>query len=201
MMAPPGSIPPGRRPPSREFIEARYRQRLMDAMARVAAERGLARVRISDVVSEAGVARGTFYEHYRSGEDCAEAAVQQGFQEALAAAEEAAATAEDREQRLRRSVAGLVEHLIHSADYARLCVVEAHALPRPREARDRGVDHFVAAVHAGLGEAVGETRVRLVVGGVLGMIYKRVVADPKLLDGLQGEIADFAVASLWEALG
>lgn len=53
--------------------EQRYRQQrqhLLDAAARIASRKGYQGTRIADVVAEAGLSKGTFYEHYSSKEEC-----------------------------------------------------------------------------------------------------------------------------------
>ena len=50
--------------------EAPHRIRLLHAMAMAVAEKGYAAVTIADVVSQAGVSKRTFYEHFTGKEDC-----------------------------------------------------------------------------------------------------------------------------------
>jgi AcrR family transcriptional regulator len=50
--------------------EAPHRIRLLHAMATAVADKGYAAVTIADVVSQAGVSKRTFYEHFTGKEDC-----------------------------------------------------------------------------------------------------------------------------------
>jgi AcrR family transcriptional regulator len=56
-----------------EERRARMRQRLLEAGARVIADRGASRATIDDFIREADVARGTFYNHFKTQEDLLEA--------------------------------------------------------------------------------------------------------------------------------
>ena len=47
------------------------RQALLDAAEQLLAERGTARVSIDDIVDKAGVAKGTFYNHFKDKADIA----------------------------------------------------------------------------------------------------------------------------------
>jgi AcrR family transcriptional regulator len=60
------STNPLARPPG----DSNHRKRLLDGMAAMAASKGVAATTIADIVREAGVSKRTFYEHFRSKEDC-----------------------------------------------------------------------------------------------------------------------------------
>lgn len=47
-----------------------HRKRLLEGMAVMAAGKGVATTTIADIVREAGVSKRTFYEHFRTKEDC-----------------------------------------------------------------------------------------------------------------------------------
>ena len=56
-----------------EQRRARMRARLLEAAARVIADRGSARATVDDFIREAGVSRGTFYNHFTTREDLLQA--------------------------------------------------------------------------------------------------------------------------------
>ena len=56
-----------------EQRRARMRARLLEGGARVVADRGAGRATVDDFIREAGVARGTFYNHFATREDLLEA--------------------------------------------------------------------------------------------------------------------------------
>lgn len=53
-----------------EPVAGEHRNRLLQAMAAMAASKGLAATTIADIVREAGVSKRTFYEHFSSKEAC-----------------------------------------------------------------------------------------------------------------------------------
>jgi AcrR family transcriptional regulator len=63
-------LPRGPHGLARDVVLASQRGRLLSAFVRLAADRGVAAVTISDIVREAGTAKRTFYEHFRDKDDC-----------------------------------------------------------------------------------------------------------------------------------
>jgi AcrR family transcriptional regulator len=74
-------LPRGRHGLSRDEVVAVQRQRMFDALAAVITEKGYAAATVSDVIELAGVSRETFYEQFKSKQDCFE----QAFDEAASA--------------------------------------------------------------------------------------------------------------------
>src|ERR1700704_3648295 len=68
--APATQLPKGRHGLSREFVAGNQRERLLDAIANVVAEKGYAATRVVDITHYAGVSRKTFYELFVDKEDC-----------------------------------------------------------------------------------------------------------------------------------
>jgi AcrR family transcriptional regulator len=85
------------------------RSRLMNAMALVAAERGYAETRVSDVLRQAHTSRRTFYGHFGNREDCFFAAYDVIREDALGllSCEESGAGPDDQ---LARAIDRLLEH-------------------------------------------------------------------------------------------
>src|SRR5690349_7238725 len=65
-----GSLPKGRHGLSREEVATSQRTRLLQAAVELGTERGFASLTLTDIVSHAGVARSTFYEHFADKEQC-----------------------------------------------------------------------------------------------------------------------------------
>src|SRR3954468_6998447 len=63
-------LPKGRHGLSRAFIVHNQRERLLDAIANVVAQKGYAATRVGDITQHAGVSRKTFYELFSDKEDC-----------------------------------------------------------------------------------------------------------------------------------
>ena len=64
------TLPRGRHAATREIVWTSQRERLLEAMAGVVADKGYARVAVADVIDHAGVSRKTFYEHFANKEAC-----------------------------------------------------------------------------------------------------------------------------------
>ena len=60
-------------------LRGRQRERLIAATAKAVEERGLAKVRVADIVRHAGVAQTIFYKHFANKEECIEAAFGASF--------------------------------------------------------------------------------------------------------------------------
>ena len=69
-MRPMRSLPKGRHGLSREEVATSQRTRLIQATIELGNERGFASLTLTDIVSRAGVARATFYEHFADKEQC-----------------------------------------------------------------------------------------------------------------------------------
>src|SRR3954454_16600463 len=63
-------LPKGRHGLSRQFIASNQRERLLEAIANVVAEKGYAGTRVADITNYAGVSRKTFYELFTDKEEC-----------------------------------------------------------------------------------------------------------------------------------
>jgi AcrR family transcriptional regulator len=134
--------------PALSNVSSDHRRRLVAAMVAVAARHGYAEATVSRVVGLAGVSRATFYEHFRSREECFRAA----YEEKARAAREvvgAAAQSAGRAERPEAVLEVLVEELRADRTVARLLLIEALAAPQAiREEHEEliaTVDSLVAA--------------------------------------------------------
>jgi AcrR family transcriptional regulator len=123
----------------------RQRTRILDAMARVVAERGYASATVADVVREAGVSRTTFYEQFASKEECFLGAYRHGsdvLEGRVRAAVHAADGAGWRAQ-LRAGIRAYLDALAEGPSLARLSLLEVHhAGPEALVARAEGLRRF-----------------------------------------------------------
>lgn len=85
---------PAARREERLSVESVQRARLLAAMLRIAAERGVARTSVADVVAAAGVSRRTFYEMFENVSECFDDAASLAFEQARGVAIEAWRSAE-----------------------------------------------------------------------------------------------------------
>ncbi|MCO5314689.1 MAG: TetR/AcrR family transcriptional regulator [Solirubrobacterales bacterium] len=65
-----GKLPSGRHGLPREAVVRSQRERMVEAMITVVANKGYAETTVADIISAAGVSRATFYEQFTDKEDC-----------------------------------------------------------------------------------------------------------------------------------
>jgi AcrR family transcriptional regulator len=175
---------PGGNGLGRERVIDIQRARMLAAMFDVVAERGAANASVAHVVARSGVSRRTFYELFEDREDCFLAA----FDEAVVHASECVAKVYETQarwrERVRVSLAALLQFLDDQPAMGRLLVVEVlGAGPRALERRARVLAQLIAAVDQGRSEAKpGKEPPPLtaegVVGAVFSVIHTRMLASP-----------------------
>lgn len=174
-------LPRGRHGLPREAVTSSQRNRILQAMIGVVAERGYPETRVVDVISVAGVSRKTFYELFESKEDCFLAAYDLLLENLLGAT---TAGFESRPgapwaERLGEGMRRLVEHLAEYPDEARFAIVEVLAAgPKALARRDAALRQFTGFVDAGRAETSvelpGITALSLV-GGVNELLYSEIL--------------------------
>ena len=147
---PPGAsgaqqLPKGRHGLSRAFIASNQRERLLDAIANVVAEKGYAGTRVADITDYAGVSRKTFYELFTDKEECFLAAFDAITKLLMDRMAQALTDLSDSNWRIRvRALLGeFLRFLAAEPAFARMCIVEVLGSgprgPGPPRRRDRGV--------------------------------------------------------------
>jgi len=146
----PGQLPKGRHGLSREFVAHNQRERLIDAIANVVAQRGYAATRVVDITDYAGVSRKTFYELFTDKEDCFLAAY-----DAITAlmmdklGRDVAAADESWEAKVHALLGGLLAFMAAEPAFARMCVVDVLGSgPRGMARRDAAVAAFLPIIGA-----------------------------------------------------
>lgn len=154
------------------------RERVLDAMVRVASHGGYARATVSTVIAEAGVSRPTFYEYFADRDDCFLAALGDS-QARLGALVREAVAGRPPEQALRAAVEALVSFAASQPKVARLLMCEAMAGgPKGLDGRDRAITQIARIVekrHAGLSPhaVVPDLECATVLGGVFRLLAVR----------------------------
>jgi AcrR family transcriptional regulator len=110
----------------REAVAADQRERLMAALTVLADERGYQPLRVEDLIALAGVARGAFYEQFRSKDDLLLATVAEIGALGLRDAETAYKRGGSSEVRLAAAIEGLTAFVVAQPAAARLWLVTAH---------------------------------------------------------------------------
>ena len=171
-------------------IEASQRQRLIAAMAHIAAEHGRRAASVELVCERAGMSRRTFYNHFTDGEQCFVSAVGQAFDQLFAAINAAVgAEPQDWEDRACTTVAALVATLDGDRTLARLCVIEPHSGSAVALSIRHAAVHRLALVLAA-GATVGDAALRdAAARGAVGAILE-LATDPILAEeSLQSIVA------------
>lgn len=133
-------------------MAADQRERLMAALTVLADERGYQSLRVEDLIALAGVARGAFYEQFRSRDDLLLAAVAEigelGLRDATTAFKRGGSPA----VRVRATVEGLIGFAVAQPAAARLWLVDAYgAGPAAIDAAERGMGGIRDLVEQGAG--------------------------------------------------
>ena len=183
-------LPRGRHGLPRETVIASQRDRILRAMAAAMTENGYVGTSVAAIIKRAGVSRETFYEQFRSKEDCFEAAYERAVEMLLArivAATKERPEARGREQRIEAMLGAYLGGLAAEPADARLFLIEVYAVgPEAIARRARLQESFVAMV-ADILEARTDEQLfacQTLVAALSAMVTARVAAAD--MDGLRG---------------
>ncbi|MGV9819019.1 TetR/AcrR family transcriptional regulator [Nocardia xishanensis] len=187
-------LPRGRHGLPREQVIASQRDRILDAMAETMAVTGYVGTSVAAVLKLAGVSRETFYEQFRSKEDCFTAAYERAVERLVVRIAEASGPLEDENgpggthlHRMERLLDAYFEGLIEDPAYARLYLVEVYAVGSDALARRAQLqDSFVALIAEVLDARTEEQRFacQTFAAAVSAMVTARIAAAD--LEGLRG---------------
>jgi AcrR family transcriptional regulator len=161
------------------------RERLREAMVRVAAAKGYEATTITDVIEVAGVSRATFNELFEDKDACFLEAYDAVIDVLVAHVTSAfeASTAEPWPDRIAAGLRALVELLSMEADIARMAMVEVTAAGDDARERYRAaLARFTpfleeGRAYSGQGEDLPPDTARFAIGGATSMIFDEVRAD------------------------
>lgn len=199
---------PGRQQLSREFIAQHQRARIITALAQESSEQGYQQVTVADIVSRAGIARNTFYENFRSKEDCFLATQEFAMTAALERVVEEAGTFDSWAERVRAGLTAFLEYVAEEPALARTCMVEAlSAGPAAVERYEKSQQAFVSLFKLGRnvsphGTQLPETMEEAIIGGVFWIVYQRLaIGEVAAIPGLLPELIEFALTPYLGAEG
>lgn len=191
---------PGRQQLPREFIARHQRARIVRALAQGTCEKGYRAVTVADIVKRAAIARNTFYENFKSKEDCFLAAQEFAMSEALERVVTAAGELEDWPQRVRAGLAAFLDYVAEEPALARTCMVESlTAGPAAVKYYEESQQAFVSLFQLGravspYGGDLPETMEEAIIGGVFWIVYQRLtVAEASTVPELLPEVLEFAL--------
>ncbi|MEA2449812.1 MAG: hypothetical protein QOG63_1744 [Thermoleophilaceae bacterium] len=133
-------LPRGPHNLTRDHVLASQRERMIEAVATVVADKGYGSTTVGDVVAGAGVSRKTFYEHFRDKEDCFLAAFDAGVDDLLAAIVAAEPDGPGWRSALRARVRAYLSMLAAHPDFAHAFLIEVFTAG-PRALERRGQVH------------------------------------------------------------
>jgi AcrR family transcriptional regulator len=179
----------------REFVAVHKRRRMMDAMAKLTAERGYGATKIADVVASAGVARKTLYDNFAGKEELFLAALDATVAEAREAVERACAGAEGG---IEAGIEALLEFLAAHPDQARMSMVEALSATTAGAARyEQAIHEFVDLLRGATPAADDRppTLEETLVGGVAWILQQRIRnGEAETVGALLPELSRFVLS-------
>jgi AcrR family transcriptional regulator len=160
------------------------RERLLEAMMRVAAAKGYEATAVSDVTARAGVSVESFEQMFSGKEDCFLQAYDSAIDVLVAHVTGAfeAAAGESWADRVVAALRALVELLAAEADIARMAIVEVAAVGEDARIRYRAaLDRFVPFLEEGRTVAPGGAELppdtaQFAIGGAASLIYDEIRA-------------------------
>jgi AcrR family transcriptional regulator len=174
--------------------------RIISALAQESSEQGYQQVTVADIVSRAGIARNTFYENFRSKEDCFLATQEFAMSAALERVVEAAGAFDSWAERVRAGLTAFLDYVAEEPALARTCMVEAlSAGPAAVERYEKSQQAFVSLFKLGRdvsprGTQLPETMEEAIIGGIFWIVYQRLaVGEEAAIPGLLPELIEFAL--------
>jgi AcrR family transcriptional regulator len=168
------------------------RQRLLDAMIHLSASEGYAGASIAKVITQAGISRPTFYEHFRDKDDCFLAALTEAQQELSKRIR--GAIAEDTPSRAAHAALdGLLGFAAEHPDPGRVAILESMASGPAMDARERSLADIEQAIEQAqrpLPEAtpIPDISSHILIGGVQRLLSARIRAGETSLTGIAEDL-------------
>jgi AcrR family transcriptional regulator len=198
-------LPKGRHGLSRAFIASNQRERLLDAIANVVADKGYAATRVADITEYAGVSRKTFYELFTDKEDCflaAYDAITALLMDRMARGL-ADVTAGSWEEQVRALLGEFLRFLAAEPAFARMCIVEVLGSgPKGLARRDAAIEAFFPVVdqiprsQPGAEKWLSPLTPVFVTGGILEVVYAAIRrGDTASLPELEDDLTRLAFRS------
>jgi AcrR family transcriptional regulator len=196
-----GRLPSGRHDLTRQFIVQNQRERIVDATASIAAEKGLASLTIPEIAKRANVSHQTFYEMYPTKDDAFLGAQKIGMHQALLVTAQAYdAHKEDWPRGVAAGLHALLTYLASEPALSHMILVDTFAAsPEATEIRDTSLHAFAAYLRPGYDHAPKEPAVpgvapEAIAGGVWQILNHYIEAERT------SELPDVAPQLIYAAL-
>ena len=131
----PRSLPRGRNALPRDVVLVSQAHRLLEAVVGAVGEHGYAATRVTDIVSRAGVSRGTFYQQFRDKEECFLAAYAAGSRRLFRAVSEAGLTEAEPLARLHAGTRAYLQTIAAEPAWSRTFLIDIRAVPAAEDRR------------------------------------------------------------------
>jgi AcrR family transcriptional regulator len=185
-------LPAGRHGLPREVVTENQRERLLNGVVDAVAEHGYNATTIGAITEAAKISRRTFYEHFKDKEGCFLAAYEMIDTHVRGSMLAAAERSGPWPERVRASLAALLEVLSRDLGVTRFYLVEPLAAGGEIAARYRDAMQMLAEAlrpDEGLSGANPEVRDQVLMGGIATLIVRRLKAEqagtlPELLPEL-----------------
>lgn len=157
---------------SRSFLVHSRRERILDAVANLTAERGYDALTVERIAQEAGVPVAAFHEQFAGREDAFLVAYELGHAKGMAIVERAFVAERSWRAAVRAGISALFDFLAAEPSFAHLALVDALiATRRSAERSRRGVGAYAQMLLPGLGQASKGSRppavtIEAITGGV-----------------------------------
>jgi len=176
-------LPRGDQNVSRSFVVHSQRERILDAVANLAAAQGYAELTVEDIAEQAAVSLKAFYEHFADKEDAFLVAYEVGHGKVLAMVEHAYAAESDWRLGVRAGIAALFGFLATEPAFARIALVDALAATvLTAERSNAGVSAFAQMLVPGLEEVAVQSppaavTVEAIAGGIFDLCLQYTLED------------------------
>jgi AcrR family transcriptional regulator len=196
-------LPSGRSDLPREAIEKSQRERIVDATAAIAAEKGLAALTIPEIAKRANISNQTFYAIYSTKNDAFLGAQKIGLHQALRIALSAYDSHQgDWPRAVAAGISALLEYLASEPAHAHLTLVDTFAAnPEAIEIRQEGMTAFRSYLMPGFelaGEppqAGSEVIAEAITGGIWQVLHLYIERDSTAaLPGVAPQLIYFTLA-------
>lgn len=202
----PRILPRGRHKLDPELVAASQRQRLLEAITELVAEKGYSDVTIGEIVTRAGTAKRTFYDHFVDKLECFLAAFDVITATLTASSARMFGTSGSVRERCEASIRGYLEMIASMPSAAKVFYLEAiaagtEAVTKRYSVHLRFARNIVAlsrtAAAAGEGSELSELHALAVVGALHQMIYGQLLTKgPDRLLEISDDVVLLAVAFL-----
>jgi AcrR family transcriptional regulator len=176
-----GRLPSGRHNLPRDVVVNSQRNRVLQAMAEISAERGYGATTVAEIVGRAGVSRATFYELFRDKDDCLLAAANAILGDLITAATTAYSADKPLFHVVRDAVLAILEMMASQPAFARLTFIEGRTNPLTRDLYMSGVRVLISLldqirIDSPPEAAVPSSAARAAVGGAETLIRREIAA-------------------------